>query len=256
MKKKHLDVSSFAAQELFQSKRLGRSPGVPAQIRTSHGQQLLTQYTELVRSYDSLSESRPEPITAGMGIYVEITSVSGCTLPLDSLDNRDFKLCSCKKVDDKEVALIFIPEEKRGTFLKKLEQYLDPSKDGKPNKDGIRYPRNHNLIDSIYEIKLANIDSFWTDPIELFPTNRDVDVWWELWLKDNVVDKSAMEIANELAIRIDARLSNTSLSFFDSVVVLIRTSANKLEQASELIANLEELRKAKETPFLITESSP
>jgi Subtilase family len=51
-------------------------------------------------------------------------------------------------------------------------------------------------------------------------------------------------------------LGNTSLSFFDSVVALVRATARQLERAPELIASLEELRRAKETPNVLIESSP
>ncbi|HHC0311372.1 TPA: S8 family serine peptidase, partial [Salmonella enterica] len=75
------------------------------------------------------------------------------------------------------------------------------------------------------------------------------------WLKSNTVD-DVKKIAESLAERVDGRLGNTSLSFFNSFVVLIKASVNKLEKAPELISNLEEIRKAKETPVPIISSSP
>lgn len=187
-KRKHLDVASFFIEENFKSKRTGRNPGVPGRNRNQHGSHLRGQYQNLIDAYDQKREHEVDTITDDSGIYVEIISVDGCKLPLDSLDNRDFKLCSCQMQENKEFALVFIPEDRRDTFLKKIQQYLDPQKDGKPNKDGVSFPRNHALIDSISEIRLASLESFWTDPPELFPTDRDNDVWWELWLKKNAID--------------------------------------------------------------------
>jgi hypothetical protein len=48
-----------------------------------------------------------------------------------------------KKENEHEVALVFIPESRRNSFHNKLQQYLDP------NKDGANGPRNHSLVDSI-----------------------------------------------------------------------------------------------------------
>lgn len=174
-----------------------------------------------------------------------------CPLPLDSLDGRDFKLRSCRKLDNREVAVVFVPEGRRNVFQKKLDQYLDPEKDSKGGE-----PRNHNLIDSISEVRLADLRSFWTDSDSLFPEDEQQVVWWELWLKRRPEDENSIGIAHQLAQRIEGRLGNTSLSFFDSVVVLIKASANQLKSAPELISNLQELRRAKETPTVLVESSP
>lgn len=254
-KRKHLDVARFFIEENFKSKRTGRNPGVPGRNRNQHGSHLRGQYQNLIEAYDQKREHEVDTITDDSGIYVEIISVEGCKLPLDSLDNRDFKLCSCQMRENKEFALVFIPEDRRDTFLKKIQQYLDPQKDGKPNKDGVSFPRNHALIDSISEIRLASLESFWTDPPELFPTDRDNDVWWELWLKKNAID-GVENIAASLAERVNGRLGNTSISFFNSFVVLIKSSVRNLEKAPELISNLEEIRKAKDTPVPILSSSP
>ncbi len=253
--KRHLNVARFSVEEPFKSRRTGRSSGVPGQDRHQRGGKLSLQYQAVLDAYDAKAPQREAPITQDIGIYVEIVGGIGRKLPLDSLDNRDFKLCSCQIRDGREVALVFIPEERRGSFYKKLEQYLDPDKDGKPDKDGVSHPRNHTLIDSIEDIKLARLESFWTDPIGLFPANRTDPVWWELWLK-RAPESDVNVVAQELADRVHGRLSNTSLSFFNSMVVLINASVDELEKAPELISNLEELRKAKDTPVPIIDSSP
>ncbi len=223
-----------------------RNPIIPPQERLAHGQYLLSHYSDLVGQFEAKRVQIENPITEDVGIYVEIVSAPGCELPLDSLDtSRDFKLRSCRKEDDHEVALIFIPESRRDVFQRKLEQYLDPEKDGKGG------PRNHNLVDSVAEIKLADLRSFWTDDPVDFPGDPDQAVWWELWLKKRGSEENSLKIAQQLAERIGGRLGNTSLSFFDSVVVLVRAAARQLGRAPELIASLEELRRAKETPNVL-----
>jgi len=250
-RKPHILIDGFVSNEDFQSKRPGRNPIIPLQDRLAHGQYLSLLYEELIKQYDTQRTQRPNPITEDIGIFIEIIGMPNCELPLESLDtSRDFKLRSCRKVDDHEVALIFIPESKRDAFQKKLNQYLDPEKDGKGG------PRNHNLIDSIAEIKLANLRSFWTDNPDYFPADFNQIAWWELWLKRRSPNENPIDIAQQLADRINGRLGNTSLSFFDSVVVLIQASVHQLERAPELIACLEELRRAKETPNVLIESSP
>lgn len=246
----HLLINGFNSSEEFRSRRTGRNPVIPPQNRTAHGQFLSGQFTNVLNQYQTHRDQVENPITQDVGIYVEIVSADGCELPLDSLDTRDFNLRYCKKEGEHEVALIFIPESRRNSFHNKLQQYLDP------NRDGAGGPRNHNLVDSIAEIKLANLRSFWTDDPASFPESSQQEIWWELWLKNRAEDESPVAIAQQLAERINATLGNTTISFFDSTVLLIKASANQLEHAAELIANLEELRLAKETPNAIVESSP
>lgn len=253
--KKHIDVGRFFSEESFKSKRLGRSPGAPAHDRNSHGGKLRQQYESVLAEYAEREKGREATITEDIGIYVEVTSSTDCKLPIDSLDNRDFKLCSLKSKNNQEIAIVFIPEEKRKKFLEKIEQYLDPSKDLKLNKQGEIFPKNHTLLDSIFEIKIADILSFWTDPDALLPEDKNAEAWWELWLKD-IKGYDSETIAKSFAERINATLSNTSLNFFNTTVLLIKCSLNDLERAPELISNLEELRKAKETPNTILESNP
>lgn len=249
-RKPHILLDGFANNEPFRSRRNGRNANIPAHERDPHGQSLSQQYSNVLAQYQSQRETAPPPVTEDIGIYVEIIGEPGCELPLDSLDtSRDFKLRSCRKVDGREVAVVFIPESRRDVFERKIEQYLDPNNDGKHG------PRNHNLLDSIFEIKIADLSSFWTDDLSLYPEDLNQKVWWELWLKRRP-EEDAINIAHQLAERISAQLGNTSISFFDSVVVLIKASANQLERAPELIANLEELRPAKETPNIFIELSP
>lgn len=247
--KRHLLIEGFLSNEDFRSRRIGRNPAIPLQDRILHGRQLSARYADLLRQYDGKRQNAEPPITDDAGIFVEIVGWDGITLPLDSLDTRDFRLHACYKVGDHEVAVVFIPEARRETFQKKVAQYLDPTKDGKGG------PRNQSLIDSIAELRLADLRAFWTDDPGLFPQNSEQQIWWELWLKRGNGD-DPKSIAAQLSERIGGELGNTSLSFFDSMVFLIKASSQQLERAPELISSLEELRSAKEVPNVLVESSP
>lgn len=251
--KRHLYLSGYVKDERYRSKNTARGDKPPKQDRKVHGQKLLNQYQLILDNYEQTVAPFASPITTEKGIYVELISQTHCKLPLDSLDNQDFKLCSCKQIKDTEVAVVFIPEQRRRTFIKKATEYL--TKDNKPDKAGEIYPRHHKLIASIAQIKLPDLRSFWTDEPSLFPLDEKTPVWWELWLKKTSED-SAATVASKLAARLNGQLGNFSLNFFDTYVVLIRASAINLAKAPELISNLEELRFAKQTPNPIIDSTP
>lgn len=249
-RKPHLLVSGAGQYEAFQSRNQGRAKAVPPQLTAQHGQALLQKYTEALRLHDVRQAEVVAPITEEQGIYLEIIGVEGVELQLDKLDNRDFQLRACKKIDHKDVATLFIPEARRTAFQRKITEYLNEvsPKSGKP--------KNQAFIDSISEIRLASVGSFWTDDQQFFPTNSSQPVWWELWLKKRHQDPAPGEVAQQLAERLGAQLGNTSLNFFDSYVIVIKTTTEQLAAAPELIANLEELRRAKETPSVFVDMRP
>jgi len=249
--RRHITLQGFSSIEDYAAKGSGRSASVPIKNRERHGQLLTDQFNAVIQSYQERREQVENTISEDTGIYVEITSTPDLPLPLDSLDTQDFKLYSCTTTDDnREVALVFIPEARRLAFQKKISEYLNPDKDSVKE-----LPRNHRLLDSIDNIRLASIRSFWTDNSESFPNNSQQVIWWELWLKKRN-NENPINIANALAERIGAHLGNTSQYYFDSAVILIHASSSQLEQALELISNLEELRLAKETPSAFINSSP
>lgn len=239
--KPHILLNGFSNNEDFQSRRPGRTPKTPLRNRIIHGRALSQQYADVLSQFNIRKAQAPEPITDDTGIYVEVVSFPDSNLPLEKLDNQDFKLRSCRNIEGREVATIFIPESRRHIFHSKVSQYL--TKNGKGGR-----PANQALVDSIFEIKLANLQSFWTDDPQRFPLDAEQPVWWELWLKKRSGDSAIEGLAEQLAQTLNAELGNTSLSFFDSFVILIKASVQQLSSAPELIANLEELRLAKETP--------
>jgi hypothetical protein len=249
-KKPHLIFSGFVNSEKFKSKRLGRSPGIPSRDRVQHGDKLLNQYNQLLQIYLSKRSQAPKSITEEFGIYVEVTSAAKTSFPIEKLDNKDFILCGLKSEGDCEVAVLFIPGKKRSSFVRKIEEYLNPNKDSKKG------PRNQALINVIETIKIANLHSFWTDDPNEFPQDNKQEIWLELWLSKRENIQDPILIANSLAQRLNAKVSNASLGFYHDIVILIKTSISKLEEALELIANLSEIRKAKEVPEFILRLNP
>ena len=178
--KKHILINGFVENKNFQSKVRGRTK-IPAQNRQIHGEHLLRRYDELINESKNRSVLEENPITGDIGIYVKIVSFPGVTLPLNHLDTKkSFKLCSCSKENECETAVIFIPESKRGMFKEKLNEYLNPQEDRTPKnqtKENVaKLPKNRTLIDSIADIKLANLQSFWTDNQNDFPTDNEIQM--------------------------------------------------------------------------------
>ncbi|PTQ86801.1 S8 family peptidase [Agitococcus lubricus] len=246
--KKHILLNGYYNSQQYSRRASPQQNHVPFNNQSIHGRQLLSQYQQALTNCD---RNRPtDPIMETTGVYVELKSQIDISLPLDSLDNRDFILKNFKIINNQEIVTVFISDDKRQKFANKIIEYADQSK----NKENGN-PKNHRLIDSILEIRLADLKSFWTDDLVLFP-NDGQEIWWEIWLTANRRNYDVVrDIAFQLAERIDATLGNTSLTFFNSIVFLIKATARQLETAPELISSLQELRRAKEVPDTIINSS-
>lgn len=256
-RKPHLRFDGFCEEFDYESKRLPPTTAVPLRDRQQHGAALLQQYTVAIQD---AATKRPQdavpPVTEETGVYLELIGLPGQKLPLTKLDtSKDYRLQSMHVAGEAqhevEVAVIFVPDARRAVFERKLQAYLDPRRDTRISNK----PANQGLIDSIAQIRLAHLRSFWTDHPDEFPADLNAVRWWELWLsKQPRLDLLAT--ARSFAERVGARLGNTAITFHDSAVVLIRASAAQLEQATELISCLAELRKAKETPAVFAAMRP
>lgn len=246
-RKQHILLDGFSKNENFRSRNTGRNPEVPEKDRWLHGTHLFSRYSAVLAEYDARRQSIVEPISEDVGIYVEIIGEQGVKLPLASLDNRDYKLCSCKIENNREVAVVFVPERRRESFHRKITQYLNEETRSKK-------PKNRPLVDSIADIRLAALKDFWTDDESLFPPDENEIFWWEVWIKVKQ-DFNLLAFMQSLAHRLQVKIGNTSSKFFDSAVFLIKASRAQLNSIPDLISNLEELRRAKETPNVFLDSS-
>jgi hypothetical protein len=252
-RKCHIQLEGFYSNEDYKSKNSLRPPPVPLRNRQQQASTLSSEYSRVIQQYNARVAIRPAPITDELGIYIELIGFENMPLPFDNIDNRDFHLCKLTKHNDIEQALVFVPESRRNTFQRKINEYLDDSKVKFNKKLNADAPKNHNFIDSISSVRLANLRSFWTDNPEAYPEDREQQIWWELWLK-RVDDQQEGAIKNGLEERLGIQFSDTSQTFFDTSVFLVYATITQLENAIDLISNLKELRKAKEVPNPIIDS--
>ena len=99
-------------------------------------------------------------------------------LQLESLEIRKsgVELRNSRITGEVMHATVFVPEGKLGVFVRKIEAYADEN-----TKTG--RPKNRLLVESISEVRLASLKSFWTDAGE-FPGESSVPYWWEVWLRE------------------------------------------------------------------------
>lgn len=110
------------------------------------------------------------------GLYLEFSGEAGMELKTESLENirQGIRLLNIRMEEDVTKATVYVPAEKTGFYLKKVEEYAESL-----GKEG--NPKNNDLIRSIEDVREAVVESFWTDKKDKIPASASV--WCEVWLR-------------------------------------------------------------------------
>jgi hypothetical protein len=143
---------------------------------------------------------------------------------------------------DKKItrATVFIPNGKQHLFLKKITDYADEEKDTRKGN-----PKNEPLMQSISNMHLAVLESFWRDDLDLLPMVNE-PVWCEIWLSstDEDVERDFRDLAESLEIEVNDR----TLRFPERCVLLALANNAQLTELLQASSYIAEFRRAKESP--------
>lgn len=242
----HLFPQNSGVAEPYQypHKVRGGDFAVPPRDRAPHAANLTTQIEEAVAADTEQRAAQPRS-TPPRGIVLDFRSDPGFKLKLESLELRasGIELRSAR-LDEEGVmhASVFVPEGKTTIFIRRLEDYATADTGG-----AIPKPKHRDLVESIHEVKLASLESFWRDAGE-FPGDTPEQLWWEVWLAD--LD-SSVDVVAEFRRRSGAvglMVSERQLRFPERRVVLAKATAAELIRVENLFDVLAELRLAKLLP--------
>lgn len=146
-----------------------------------------------------------------------------------------------------ERATVFVPEGKVKHFISRFETYAKTS----PKKRG--EPRHEAMLDPVATLRLATLRGLWTDADEVYPAERD-SIWWEVWLRRQ--DGKELQRLLEFASLQNLEVGERRLQFTDRIVVLVRASPKQLAASLDVLNDLAELRKAKETAAVFVDMGP
>lgn len=139
-------------------------------------------------------------------------------------------------------ATVFVPNKKRTRLLRKLTEY-------EQTQTASGKPRNQRLVDSISDIRLSVLGSFWCDSASMPSADEVLPI--EVWLArdDDDVVQRLDAILRSLGIpRIPGQLV-----FPERSVVLVSANRHQLELLVELSDDIAELRLNKKTAAFYVE---
>ena len=188
------------------------------------------------------------------GLYVEFESQPDIELKLESLEarNRGIETVAVRHIrrepDDHTVQLatVFVPDGKLSHFFKRFQQYTEEK-----TKKG--EPCHKEMVDRIATLRKAKLRALWTDATEVYPDDTDV-IWWEVWLRRN--DGNELQRLLEFADQSDLVVGEHRLGFDDRIVILVKGKTGQLSASLDVLNDLAEVRKAKESSAFFVDISP
>lgn len=236
-------LSDSALGEPYTNPKRGFSVAVPAQDRVSHANWLSARLEDAWNQASGLSAVAH---SSRDGIYLEFESFPDIGL---NIDNLDFRKSNIRLVNVREVenaghnayfATVYVPKSKSGFFTKKLDDYRETNTVYKGAKT--ENPRNARLINSIRDIRVALIRSFWTDSPSKFPT--DQPAWVEIWIRRDSDGASFSAILQ--ALDLIEHPSKPVLHFPERSVFLVWANEADLTKLLDHSDQLAEIRLASE----------
>lgn len=263
----------------------GGKINIPERNRNQHGNFLKREFKKLWKQSEKSNENRQvKALPFKKGHYLEFRSKTGYDLVTKSLEDikSGIRLLNINIPKEKQkgnqkitAGTIYVPKDKMSLFLKKIEHYLDKNEDTKPTEKQLEKdpnfkgnPKNKKLVESIEEIRLATLESFWRDDPNLIPKGNE-SVECEVWLKTEVLRYNAernlqpnTEIDNFFKVYDQLNQQSTehinkksetkfnrdqSIQFPERAVVLIKASKNQLVELIKSCDDIAEFRRAKET---------
>jgi len=248
----HILLREQPENSVFTSTRSnGGDKRIPVRQRASHSTYLKNR---LAQAWQEVDNERAVAHVERHGVYIEFKSDPGADLVTKSLEDMKSKKVRLLNIrteketvtdettnQPKEVittyATVFVANEKRDHFLKKIEEYAQ--KDTPKGR-----PKHADLINSIADIRKAlEIDSFWQDHKTLIPD--DSPKWCEIWLSSD--SNEAINRFDTLINKLQMQSKSGVIRFPERAVKVVYANRDQLAQLSRSSDDIAEYRLAKTT---------
>ncbi|MBP4138312.1 S8 family peptidase [Flavobacterium geliluteum] len=227
----------------------------PVARERSHGNYLLNKIEEIKKVFE-IQVIENSDLLIDDSVYIEFVSEWGTKFEFDKFDKDGVRknkiLFQLLKIEEEEriseekkefrySLLVVVNENGVSEFIKKIKQFLDPSKDSEKGNF-----KNQALLNNIKSIEIATLKSFWVDGLHFPFPNENENVWWEVWFRksDNSIDK-LNSVYNNLDI-LGCQIGQSQIELAEYIVKLVKATSKQLSDSLLLLDNLAELRKPQE----------
>lgn len=256
----HIFLRDIAKSERFTTTSSGGGKSnIPERDRMSHSQYLISRFSDIRQlSVGERQEREAMSLPTRRGAYLEFKSGLNADLITESLENikQGIRLLSIRSVESdagQEVrAIVYIPQGKEATFIQKIQDYADDSKNTIKGN-----PKNAPLVNSIEDVQLALLESFWSQAERTLIPNQQ-PIWCEVWLRidDSVDFDQQISTFSEILKYLQIPSKGSALQFPERAVLLVLAERNQLASLISSSDLLAEFRIGQEAAsFWINESN-
>jgi len=232
---RHIFLPGPTRTEGFTSPRQGgHATLIPPRDRVQHSTFLQQRFQQAWRD----AEERQAVSQVGrQGTYIQFVSEPGFDLTLKSLENlkSDIRLLNVQRRGDpanqQTLATVYIPNGRRSYFLNKIRVYAE--EDNRWNK-----PKNANLVNSISDIRLSVLESFWQDDPMSLPGDNPTPV--EVWLSSD--ESEVINRFDDGLSELQIHRTEGTLKFPERSVEVIFATRNHLQELIERSDDVAEFR--------------
>lgn len=248
--KKNIFLSGTVEPLPFSSRSTrGSELVIPSRNPEQHANYLKRRFEEAYAENKSLAQQQVAAIRYKEGVYLEFSGQENSDLVVKSLENvlSGIRLLNVRTdaEDNKVKATVYVPEGKESYFINRFEKYLSTSIENEK-------PRHKDLINSIENVRLAFMDSFWVGDKDDMPA--ETPVWCEIWLRVDDEQYDQIETSfRKLCTVMQIPCNDKSIRFPERMVKLIRANAAQLGELIKRYEYIAEIRRAQEVTSFFDE---
>ena len=257
--RKHILVPGAPTAEAYKphGRKFDVTKPAPPTSRARHGEALGRALGAAVDEAEKRREEAGIAVHGAVpGLYVQFESQPGVPLQVTSLEDSRQRIevvavshAMTEELEPRRIerATVFVPDGKVKHFLNRFESYSLET----PKNAGER--RHEAMLDPVALLRLATLRGLWTDTAEAYPEENEA-IWWEVWLRRQ--DGGELERLMEFAAARELEVAARRLMFDDRIVTLLHGTPAQLAASIDVLHDLAEVRKAKETAAVFVDMGP
>ena len=269
----HIRLPGFGERENFISPSGGGGEmALPHRDRVRHAVKLRRDIAAAVEAAEAQLQERDPAVAAGTeGFYLEFEIPAAQSAVVDKLENNQGRnpielLAVRPALEDPQgrvIATVYVPRRRKDFYEGKVDKYetedqisYERGRDRQilMDEDGNRIeksrrPKNEMLVASLDAVRLASLESLYTDRADLPAAGQDV--WWEVWLR-----KDARDSFLHAAVQLEIAVREHTVRFAEREVLLVRATRELLARLLTHTDAIAVLRLNRDTPAAFMDMEP
>ena len=269
----HIYLPDLGDREDFTSPSGGGGDmALPHRDRGGHAVKLRRDIAAAVAAAEAQIAERDPAIAAGTdGFYLEFEIPLAQSAVVDKLENNQgqspIELVVVRPAPEDPqghvIATVYVPRRRKDFYDGKVDKYetedqiryeRGPDRQFLTDADGNRIeksrrPKNEMLVASLDAVRLASVESLYTDPGDLPAAGQEV--WWEVWLRSG-----SREAFMHAAPRLDIAVREHTVRFAEREVLLAQGTREALARLIAHTDAIAELRLNRDTPAAFMDMEP